>query len=208
MALRRDVCLVVVALVVNLMLIWCKPVTAGTESRPLDVIKSGTQRVLDILKDCKPGETIRVAEHRDEIEEIVAEYFDFDEMSIRVLGRHGKSFTPEQKKEFRDLFKKLLFNTYVDRYETYTCGNEQVIYEGETVKEPYALVKTIFKGYKDSNVIIEYRLKKRPDGWKVYDVVIEGVSLVQNYRSQFNDILVKQGAEDLLKKLREKVDQG
>ncbi|SFM99612.1 MlaC/ttg2D family ABC transporter substrate-binding protein [Thermodesulforhabdus norvegica] len=179
------------------------------ETGPMDVIKSGTQRVLNILNTCKPGETLTVAEYRAELEKIVDEYFDFDEMSIRVLGRHVRSFTPEQRSEFRDLFRELLFETYIDRYETYTCGgNEEVIYEGEVIREPYALVKTVVRGYKDTDVVVEYRLKKKPEGWKVYDVVVEGVSLIQNYRSQFNDILVRESSEQLLQRLRQKVNKG
>lgn len=183
------------------------PQTYG-EVGPMEVVRSGVDRVLSILKDCKPGETFKVNEHREELKKIVSEYFDFDEMSVRVLGRHVQAFTPEQRAEFKELFRELLFDTYINRYGNYECGKVEVIYESESVREPYASVKTVVKGYKDADVVAEYRLKKRPQGWKIYDVVIEGVSLIQNYRTQFNDILVKESSEQLLKRLRQKVHKG
>ncbi len=180
-------------------------VLAGSERSPLDVIRSGTEKVLAIVRSCTPEHPFRISEHRDELEEIVSEYMDFDEMAVRVLGRHWKVQSPKNKEEFKRLFKELLFQSYVDKFDNYVCGREKVLYIGQVIRGRYALVKTKVIGYKDTDVVVEYRLKRKPDGWKVYDVVVEGISLVQNYRSQFNSILCRESFDSLLDRLREKI---
>jgi phospholipid transport system substrate-binding protein len=183
---------------------------ASSASRPLDVVRSGSDRALDLLKkNCRPGEPLPVQEHRDEILDIVHTYFDFEEMGKRALGRHWKGQSPANQKEFISLFERLIFNTYLDRVDTYTCSNENVAYDGEQVEGAYALVKTRVSGvsnYKEIEFPIEYRLRLKDGDWKVYDVVIEGVSLVNNYRSQFDSMLSKGSFDDLISQLRGKVD--
>ena len=110
-----------------------------------------------------------------------------------------------KQQEFVKIFEQLLFNTYLDRVETYTCSNEQVLYDNEMIEGSSAVVKTRVSGYKEKDVAIDYRLRLKDGQWKVYDVVVEGISLVNNYRQQFNAILAKESFDGLLKRMQEKL---
>ncbi len=181
-------------------------VCAGNPPRPIDVIKNGTEKALRILNTCSKEdspETIR--RRRQEIKQIAYEYVDFEEMGRRALGRHWKRFTPAQREEFIRLFKDLLYFTYIGKVDTYTCGKKQtIIYDGERILGRYALVKTRVD-YQGQKVPVEYRMIKKDRGWMVYDVVIEGVSYVNNYRKQFDTILMKKSVDELFSMLKSKV---
>jgi phospholipid transport system substrate-binding protein len=143
--------------------------------------------------------------HRVEIERIVREYCDFVDMAMRSLGPHWKSQPAPKQQEFVKLFEEMIFNTYIDRVDTYACGDEKIVYDDETVDGTYAVVKSRVTGYKGKDVAIEYRLRLKNEEWKAYDVVIEGVSLVNNYRQQFNAILARESFDGLLQRMRSKV---
>ncbi len=181
-------------------------VSANAAVQPIEVIRAGTSEALNLLRsNCKPGEVLKVQEHRDEILTIVYRYFDFEEMAKRALARHWKAQTPAKQQEFIDLFQHLLFNTYLDRVESYTCGKEDVAYEGEKVDGDYAVVKTRLLGYQGAEIPVEYRMQLKNGQWKVYDVAVEGISFIGNYRSQFESILNRSSFDDLMKQLREKI---
>jgi len=173
---------------------------------PLSVIRSGTDKALEILRDREPDGNLNLRARRGEILTIVDKYFNFHEMAKRALGRPWKDQTPEKRQQFVDLFKELLFNTYVDQVEKYTAGNERVVYDEQQIDQGYALVKTRVLGYKNTDVPVEYRLTFENGQWKVYDVVIAGISLVSNYRSQFRSILANNSFNDLLDMMKRKVD--
>ncbi len=183
---------------------WVTAAPAAADQGPLLVIQSGTDRALDIIHSSKSGKAPSIRQRRAEILTIVDEYFDFSEMAKRALGRPWKDQSPEKQNEFVSLFKQLLFNTYVDRVETYTGSNEKVVYDVQEVKGDYAFVKTRIVNYQDTDVAVDYRLKEEKGNWKVYDVIVEGVSLVSNYRSQFTSILANESFDALLVKLRQK----
>ncbi|MBZ4660822.1 MAG: transporter substrate-binding protein [Desulfacinum sp.] len=172
----------------------------------MDVIKSGTDRALAVLNVCRDEESDEVRrQKREEIKKIAYDYVDFEEMGRRALGRHWKKLTPAQQDEFLRLFKDLLYFTYIGRVDTYTCGQTQTIaYDEEKILGRYALVKTRVS-YQDQMVPVEYRMIQTDKGWMVYDVVIEGVSYVNNYRKQFDSILVNKPVDDLFAMLRDKV---
>jgi phospholipid transport system substrate-binding protein len=132
----------------------------------------------------------------------VDERFDWGEMAQRALARHWNQRTPEEKKEFTRLFGDLLEKTYLTKVEGYS--GEKVQYEGESVDGNYAVVKIKIVTEKNVDIPIEYRLKKEAADWFVYDISIEGVSLVNNYRSQFNTIISQSSYGNLVKKLKEK----
>lgn len=178
---------------------------AAAVQGPMEVIKSGTEKALDILHDRKPDGKLNLRERRGEISQIVDQYFDFEEMAKRSLGRAWKYQPPQKQEEFVRLFKDLLFNTYVDRVENYTSANEKVVFAGQEIDGEYALVSTRVTGYKDGEVNVDYRLRLKSGKWKVYDVIIAGISLVNNYRSQFNSILSSKSFDDLLKTMDKKV---
>ena len=119
-------------------------------------------------------------------------------------GNPGNNKHPEKRQEFSELFRKLLFNTYVDRMENY--HDEKIFYDNQKVQDDYALVQTHFM-HQDDNISIDYRLHKEGEQWKVYDVVAEGISYVVNYRGQITSILASQPFDSLLGLLRQKVER-
>ncbi|HAA03031.1 MAG TPA: organic solvent tolerance ABC transporter substrate-binding protein [Syntrophobacteraceae bacterium] len=184
------------------------PITqqASASPRPKAVIETGMERVLGFLRTkCSDGQSVAMRYHRVEIEKIVSEYFDFREMAMRSLGPSWKQQAPDKQQEFTQLFKDLIFNTYIDRIDTYTCSNEKVTYDDEALDGNHAVVRTRITGYKgNKDIPLEYRLSLKDNDWKAYDVVIEGVSLVNNYRQQFASILNRESFEGLLKRMRDK----
>ncbi len=139
----------------------------------------------------------------NEISTIIDEVFDWKELSRRTLGRGWKKFSPDQQKEFVSLFESLLANIYADRVLAYT--KEKIEYGKETeLKKGRVEVESFIITTDNKKVPLFYRLTDKSGQWRVYDVVIEGVSMVKNYRGQFRQILSKKKPEDLLQTLREK----
>jgi phospholipid transport system substrate-binding protein len=141
-----------------------------------------------------------------EINQIINQVFDYQELSRRTLGREWKKFSPDQQKEFVELFAKLLENIYADRILAYThekieFGKETELKKGQMEVESYIITTD------NKKVPLFYRMTNKSGQWRVYDVVIEGVSMVKNYRGQFRDILSKKGPEDLLQILRDKIKE-
>lgn len=180
------------------------PVGAAPSS-PLQVIQSGSDRGLKIIKSALFEGGPSLQQRRDEILSITEEYFDFEEMGKRALGRPWRDITPAQQKEFIQLFKQLLFNVYVRRIESNASRTTTTQYDEERIEGRFALVKTRVTSDNQPDIQIEYRLRLDGGAWKVYDVMIEGISLVANYRQQFGSILANRSFESLLDMLRERV---
>ncbi len=141
-----------------------------------------------------------------EISNIINEVFDWQELSQRTLGREWKKFSPDQQKEFVTLFEKLLEGIYADRILAYTqekieFGKETELKKGRVEVESYIITTD------NKKVPLFYRMTNKSGQWRVYDVVIEGVSMVKNYRGQFRQILSTKKPEDLLQTLREKTKE-
>lgn len=166
---------------------------------PLEIIRSSTDRVMQILNDPELKNRLDIRDQR--LWEIVSARFDFEEMARRSLATHWRKRTPEERSEFVDLFSHLLYKAYVEKFEGYT--DEKVEYVGEEIRGPRALVKTKLLG-KGLEIRIDYSMIGKASGWMIYDVAIEGVSLVNNYRSQFNRIVISDGYAELLKRMRTK----
>lgn len=179
----------------------------ASPSSPLQVIQSGSDRGLHIIKSCLFEGGPSLQQRRDEILRVLEEYFDFQEMARRALGRPWKEISPEKQQEFVRLFKQLLFNTYMSRIEAGAKPTTNIRYhDGEMLEDRFALVKTQVTGTDRPDIEIDYRLLLNGTEWKVYDVVIEGISLVSNYREQFASVLNGESFESLLKRLREKAE--
>jgi phospholipid transport system substrate-binding protein len=178
----------------------------AASSSPLQVIQSGSDSGLRIIKSSLFEGGPSLQQHRDEILKIVEEYFDFNEMAKRALGRPWKEISQEEQQEFVRLFKQLLFNTYVRRIEATAAPTTSTRYDGETIEGRFAVVKTRVTSVNQPDFQIEYRLLVNGEEWKVYDILIEGISLVSNYRQQFSSILNNESFENLLKRLKEKVE--
>lgn len=141
-----------------------------------------------------------------EIRGIVNEVFDYRELSRRCLGRGWKKMNAAQQTEFIQLFSELLEKTYADRLLAYT--SEEITFGKETeLKKGRVEVESAIITTANKEVPLNYRMIQKNGQWRVYDVVIEGISMVQNYRDQFRDILSKKSADDLIQVLRDKVNK-
>ena len=179
----------------------------GAETSPTDTLKDPLDQSVLILKDTKykTDDPALKIEQRDKIWEIVAGTFDFNEVSRRALARNWKSFSAQQQQDFAAVFSKMLGNIYVDRIQS-GFSDQKVEFADEILHEskPLAIVKTFIVS--DQNKIpVDYSLKKKGGDWFVYDVKVEGVSLIKNYRTQFNDILRKESPDQLIERLKAKV---
>ena len=185
-----------------LILLFVCPLSAYPGA-PLEEVKINVNRVLDTLRDpALKGEAGKKAK-KEKISAISNEMFDFTELSKRSLGQNWNKMNADQQKEFVRLFKSLLEDTYADKITAYT--DEKLVFGKETsLSEKTVEVQTSVVA-KTSTVQINYRVIEENGHWKVYDVVIEGVSLITNYRTQFREILASKTPEALLETLRKKV---
>jgi len=170
---------------------------------PMETTKIHVDKVLAVLKDpTLTGESGKQAKI-EKISEIAEEVFNFTELSKRSLGQAWSQFTPEQQTEFVSLYKMLLKNTYADRIVSY--NNEKIEFGKEVpLSDTTTEIETTI-GTNTGNVPINYRMINNNGQWRVYDVVIEGVSLINNYRTQFRGILANNTPEGLIEILRKKV---
>ncbi|MBW1887896.1 MAG: ABC transporter substrate-binding protein [Deltaproteobacteria bacterium] len=188
------------SLLLFLTLTFVAPAMAGD---PTNKIKQTTDKIIAILNDPVLKIPDKAAERRRMIHEEVDGLFDWEEFSRRALARHWRKRTDKEKKEFVPLFGKLVERTYMDKVENYS--GERVLYTGEKIEGNYGVVNVKVMTNKNEEIDVDYRLKKRDDEWVVYDVSIAGVSLVNNYRVQFNNIIIRSSYKELMKRLREKV---
>src|SRR5262245_34018352 len=170
---------------------------------PTDVLKANIDKVIKVLEE--PALKGKVKERRTAVRRIAAEIFDVDETARRSLARHWQARTPAQREEFVQLFGDLLEVTYISKIEQY--GGEKIIYLGDSVDGEQATVRTKLITKQGTDIPVDYRMLKKSDKWMVYDVVIEGVSLVSNYRTQFNKIIQTSSYEELVKKLKTKQEE-
>jgi phospholipid transport system substrate-binding protein len=178
------------------------PFNAFAES-PTDQIKSTVDQVIQILTNPQLQGEEKKQERRKKLREAIFVRFDFQEMARRSLGAHWQRRTPEQQAEFIKVFSDLLEQTYVDKIESY--NNEKFIYTNERVDGPYAEVGSKMRNSKGEEFSINYKLHRAGEDWRVYDLVIENVSLVNNYRSQFNRILTSSTYDELVLKIKAKL---
>jgi len=169
---------------------------------PTDQIRQTVDRLLAILNDPQLKGEQKKNERRQKLKEVLYQRFDFTEMARRSLGSEWRRRTPEEQKEFVKLFTELLERAYLDKIESYS--GEKVQYLKEREDGNYAEVETKIVDKKGQEYSVDYRLHKVNGDWKVYDVIIEDVSLVGNYRSQFSRVLAKSSFDELLKTMKEK----
>ena len=189
-------------IILSLLMIFILSIPAYAGA-PTVAVDNTVNRVLDVLRDTKlKGPTAKKAK-TEKLRVIYKDMFDEMEFSRRTLTRNWKKFTPAQQKEFVDLFEQVLEKAYLDKILDYS--NEKVVFYKETmIPDDKAEVQSkIVTASKE--IPIFYRMILKNGKWKVYDVVVENVSLVQNYRTQFNDILSSGTPEQLLETLRKKV---
>jgi len=178
----------------------------GYAATAMETVEKGVNKLLATLGDPAfkaQTKDAQIAQLGDEINAI----FDFKELSRRTLGREWRKMKPEQQKEFVQLFKELLQGVYADRLLAYS--DQKVLFEKEIMlKKGRAEVQSYLQTSDGQKIPLFYRLTNKSGSWKVYDVIIEGVSMVKNYRTQFRQILSKDSPEKLLEILRDKVGKG
>ena len=155
-----------------------------------------------ILKDPSLKGDEKVQERRQKLWEEISPIFNFEEMSKRALAQHWKGRTPEEKKEFVELFTNIMKDAYIGKTDTYS--GEKVVIISEKQDKKYATVQTKIITNKGTEISVDYNMLNNPGGGTIYDVIIEGVSLVNNYRSQFNNILIKSSYQELVQKIKAK----
>lgn len=144
-------------------------------------------------------------ERRKALKKAISVIFDYSEMAKRSLGKHWNQRSPAERKQFTDLFASLLENSYAGKIESY--NNEKIVYLNESDDGTHAEVRSKVITPKRDEYSLDYRLLNENGKWMVYDVVIEGVSLVSNYRTQFNKIITSNGYNELVKKLQTKTEE-
>ena len=172
---------------------------------PTDQVRATVDRVLAILQDPKFKSADKFRDRRELRSKVISARFDFAEMARRSLGAEWRRLSAVQQQQFVELFTDLLRDAYVDDIESYK--SEKVIYKRETQEEQFAVVQTTLRSPEGSEYSIEYRLRQVEKEWKVYDVVIENVSIVNNYRSQFARVISRSSFEGLMRAMREKTHQ-
>ncbi len=170
---------------------------------PTEQVKQTVDAVIQILNNKELKKPEKLDERRSKIRETVEKRFDFEEMAKRSLAVHWKDRTPQEKQEFTSLFSDLLEDTYIRKIERYE--DEKVVYTDERTDGPYATVRTRIVTTKEIEIPVDYKIFKKGQKWEVYDIIVEGVSLVNNYRTQFNQIIRSGSYEDLVQKLKKKV---
>ena len=179
----------------------------GHSAQPIDVLRNPMNEVVRILKDPEYQNNQKRSEQQEKLWKIIQVVFDFREISIRTLARNWKKFSPDQQKEFVAIFSEFLGNIYIERIQG-EYKSEKIVYESqELVSETKAIVITKIVRENSIEVPVEYRMQLRKGDWRIYDVRIEGVSLVKNYRTQFKQILMKETPDQLIQKLKNKREQ-
>jgi len=191
----------------TLLLLTAAPTGAVASTEPMAAIKGPIDEVIEILNDPQYKDAGTKQSQRNAIWKVVEPMFDFEEVSRRAVARYWSRFTDAEKKAFVDVFAQFLGNTYIDKIQG-EYHNEKIVYLGqEILQEVYAEVKTNIVR-ETVEIPVNYRMRKYGDGhWRVYDIIVEGVSLVKNYRTQFASILKKKKPSQLIDQLNEKLTE-
>ena len=184
------------------LLFWFSFGASALGAEALDTVKSAAEKALQVLKDPTLKTSDKKTERIARLKEILNPIFDYDEMARRSLGPYWRRRTPAEQEEFAKLFRAFLEKTYADKVDLY--NGEKIIFQRETIDQDYAQVDSTLINEKGEASSVVYRLKRNDGQWKVYDAVIENVSIVNNYRSQFERVITKSSYEELKKMLREK----
>src|SRR5262245_57821186 len=190
------------AIVAAALLLCLTPCRDGWAGQPTDLLRTQIDRVLRTLDDPELKKEGRARERRVAVRKIAEDIFDYNETAKRSLGRHWQSRTPAERKEFVDLFANLLERSYLSKIELY--NGEKIAFLGDTIEGDQALVRTKVVTRQGTEVPVDYRMFLQGSRWLVYDIVIEGVSLIANYRTQFNKIIQTSSYQELVRKMKTK----
>jgi phospholipid transport system substrate-binding protein len=182
------------------------PCAVGYAQEPLKALQTPLDQVIHILKDPRYEAVEQKTAEREKIWAVMQKLFNFTEMSKRTLARNWKAFTPKQRQEFSQVFGEFLGNTYLDKIQKAYQDEDIIYFKEKMISENKAVVPT--KVIRENvDVPIQYSMILKKGAWRVYDVKIEGVSLVKNYRTQFGKALMKESPNDLIERLKKKVEK-
>ena len=174
--------------------------TEASAGAPTDQLRASVDQIIKVLDDPTLKPEGKVAERRAAIRKEAVVVFDFTETAKRALGRHWQGLSDQDRQEFTALFTDLIERAYISKIERYS--GEKIAYTGEAVDSGLATVRTRFVTKQGTEVPIDYRMQQKGDRWLVYDVSIEGVSLINNYRTQFDKIIQTSSYAELVRKLK------
>jgi phospholipid transport system substrate-binding protein len=199
--MKRYLTIPVIALI--LLPIWLTPGSA-VGGVPTDQIKSTVDKAQVVLRDPRFKPAAKTKERREQLKQILFARFDFTEMAKRSLGANWRRRTAKEQDEFVRLFTDLLERAYADTIEFY--GDEKIAYVGERLDGDFADVNSKILTSKGEEFSLNYKAHLVGGEWRVYDVVVENISMVNNYRSQFNRVITNASYEELLRRLKDKAD--
>lgn len=192
-----------VAMLTVSMLAALDPAWAGP---PTEQLRAQMDRVIKVLEDPELKREGRQVDRRAAIRRLANEIFDFTETTRRSLGQHWQARTPAEREQFVRLYADLLERSYIGKIELYS--GERIVFVGDTIDRDQATVRTRLVTKTGTEIPVDYRMHRVGERWLTYDVAIEGVSMVANYRAQFNKIIQASGYASLVSKLTEKQEQG
>ena len=172
---------------------------------PTDQIQAAVEKALAVLRDPELKTVEKKGERRSRLRKILYPRFDFAEMAKRSLGAHWRRRTPSERKEFIRIFSELLERSYVRYIDSY--NGEKFVYLREKLDGNYAEVESQIITHKGKEFSVNYKTHIVNGEWKIYDVVAENISMVNNYRSQFNRVLSKSSFEELVRRINKKLSQ-
>jgi phospholipid transport system substrate-binding protein len=178
---------------------YAHPANAG---EALETIKISAEKVIQILNDPALQGKDKKKERIDRLKEVVNPLFDYEEMAKRALGSHWRRRSPAEQEEFVKLFRDFLERTYSDKVDLYE--GQKVVFGRETIDQDFAQIDSSFINAKGEEFTVSYKLRRADGKWKIYDAVIENISIVNNYRSQFDRVIAKSSYEELKRLLKEK----
>jgi phospholipid transport system substrate-binding protein len=171
---------------------------------PTEQIKGTVDKAVLVLKDPRLKPAAKTKERREQLRQILFARFDFTEMAKRALGSNWRRRTPQEQDEFVRLFTEILERAYADIIESYT--DEKIVYLNERVEGGFADVGSKILTSRGEEYSVNYKAHLISNEWKVYDVIAENISLVNNFRSQFNRVIANSSYEELLRRLRDKAE--
>ena len=194
--LRAACCFLAPVLLVALM--W--GLASARAGSPSEQLKTSVEQIIKILEDPVLRTDDRIKDRRAAIRKEAETAFDFGETARRALGRHWQGLSDKDRQEFTALFTDLIERAYISKIEQYS--GEKIAFAGEAVDGKLATVRTRFVSKQGTEIPMDYRMQQRGERWLVYDVAVEGVSLINNYRSQFDKIIQTSSYGELVRRLK------
>jgi phospholipid transport system substrate-binding protein len=184
-----------------MVLLAASPVCSVWAGPPTDQLRHGVDRVVAILHDPALAGDRQIDQRRAAIAKVAGEIFDFSDMARRSLGTHWESRTPAERTEFARLFTELIQRSYIAKVDQ-NAATAHVAFLGDTISEDHAVVRTTIPLSNGGTMPLDYRMHDAGGRWQVYDLSMDGVSLLANYRAQFNKIIRTESFEELVAKLK------